>query len=214
MNHKRILVLLMLCSLPVKFFAADQSFWSKSYGLEQQLKYDEAIAHLQKKGTTSDNTEFLELRLGWLHYLNRDYNISINHYQKALKLNSRSIDGMVGILSPLAAQQRWNHITEICTQILNIAPFNYQAHLFLMQARQNQKRWSVLKLQAGSLAERFPTQVDPLIFLARAHLGTGDTQAAATAYRKVLMLYPTNVEAASFLASTSRASTRVSIAVI
>lgn len=181
------------------FVSADTSFWTQSYQLEQETKYKEAIALLKKKKVTKNNAEFITLRLGWLHYLNAEYNSAISYYKAAIKINSRSLDAKISLLNPLTAQKRWREVAYLCSQILDSSPWNYQANLFLMQAHSNQGDWQSLKKQATSLIERYPTSADPLVYLARANIQLGKANAAQNAYQKLLMLFPSNLEASYYL---------------
>jgi len=197
------LLLVLGGSLPAQTYAMN-SHWKDSYALEQKGEYGDAARVIEDFATRSTLRQFTLLRTAWLYYLDGDYSHSIKNYKKALESNQYSIDAQVGMLAPMAAQFRWAEITLVAGNILEISPWNYQAHLYLMQSRNNDRSWNALKIQAKALIKRFPTTVDPWIFLARAYHNEHNTKGAVAAYRHVLLRFPTNIEASLYIASATQ----------
>ncbi|MEJ2179875.1 MAG: tetratricopeptide repeat protein [Gammaproteobacteria bacterium] len=174
---------------------ADPDPWQESYRLENAYQYDAALNALN--GVSSDN-ELVNLRRGWLYYLKGSNSKSIDHYKKAIKKNSKSLDARLGIILPLMAQQRWREAESNAKKVLEVAPWNYHAHVRLMATEQALKQWSQLEKHARSVYERYPSDADALVFMARAYRKQGNDKAATQAYEKVLELAPDNFEARQY----------------
>ncbi|WP_455200299.1 tetratricopeptide repeat protein [Kaarinaea lacus] len=174
---------------------ADSDPWKESYRLESVYQYDAALNALN--GVSSDN-ELVLLRRGWLYYLKGSNSKSIDNYQKAIKKNSKSLDARLGIMLPLMAQQRWREAASNANKVLEVAPWNYHAHVRLMATEEALKQWSQLEKHARAVNERYPSDADPLVFLARAYRKQGNDKAAAQAYEKVLELVPDHFESKQY----------------
>ena len=170
--------------------------WQESYRLESIYQYDAALSALN--GINSDN-ELGLLRRGWLNYLKGSHSKAIDYYNKAINKNGKSLDARLGIILPLLAQQRWREAASNANKVLEVAPWNYHAHVRLMATEEALKQWSQLEKHARTVIERYPTDVDAYVFLARANRQLGNDKAAAQAYEKVLELVPSNFEASQFV---------------
>lgn len=197
-NRKLLLAILLLwfISWPATRALADVDPWQESYRLESLFQYDAALNALN--GASSDS-ELLLLRRGWLNYLKGAHSKSIDYYQKAISKNGKSLDARLGVILPLLAQQRWREAASNASKVLEVAPWNYHAHIRLMATQEALKQWSELEKHARLVNERYPTDVDTLVFLARAYRQLGNNNAATEAYRKVLELVPSNFEAGQFV---------------
>jgi tetratricopeptide (TPR) repeat protein len=190
-----VLVFLTLISSS-QLVLADVNPWQESYRLESIYQYDAALNALN--GVSSDN-ELALLRRGWLNYLKGAHSKSIENYNKAISKNARSLDARLGIILPLMAQQRWREAASNAHKVLEVAPWNYYAHVRLMATQEALKQWSDLEKHAKAVIERYPSDVDALVFLARAYRQLGNDNSATEAYKKVLELVPSNFEAAQFI---------------
>ena len=175
---------------------AEVNPWQESYRLESNYQYDAALNALN--GVSSDS-ELVFLRRGWLNYLKGSHSKSIDYYNKAINKNGKSLDARLGIILPLMAQQRWREAASNANKVLKVAPWNYHAHARLMATEEALKQWSQLEKHARSVTERYPSDVDALIFLARAYRQLGNENAAAQSYKKALELVPSNFEASQFV---------------
>jgi len=175
------------------------SIWQQSYELEKQKKYLEAAKLIQPKIQKSIKSEYAILRYAWLNYLAGKYNIAIDNYKLAIKYNSQSLDARLGIMLPLMAQSRWREATEFGEQVLAVAPWQYYAHIRLMACESALLLWSKLDKHASLVNEKYPSDVDTLIFLARAKINTGDKKSALKIYKKVIERLPNNAEALQFI---------------
>jgi tetratricopeptide (TPR) repeat protein len=177
--------------------------WSLSYSLEAQGNYARAIQALSPVVKEDPNNEFARLRVAWLKYLNKDYNASIRDYQRALAINELSLDAMLGTTLPLLAQGRWREAEKAANAVLDIAPWNYYAHLRLLAAIEGQAQWDALAERARALSARYPSDATAIVYIARAEARRGNTKAAIDAYTAVLARVPGHVEATGYLANTA-----------
>ncbi len=161
----------------------------------------EAVEWTPKMERISSTYEFTLMRIAWLYFQNKDYSQSIETYRKALALNPESIDAQIALLSPLAALNRWKEVAMLSSKVLESQRLSYQAHLFLMQAREHTQAWLALEDEARILIAKFPTEVDAWVYLGRSLRHQHKTTEAINAYQQVLVRYPNNMEALRYLQS-------------
>ena len=138
------------------------------------------------------------LRRGWLNYLKGSNSKSIEYYKKAIKYNSKSLDARLGITLPLMAQQRWREAASDAKKVLEVAPWNYHAHIRLMITEEALKQLTELEKHARSVAERYPSDADAYVFLGRAYRMLGNNNGTKQAYQKALEIAPANFEARQY----------------
>lgn len=188
-------ILFSQCLLVAASAYGDTNPWKESYRLENQYQYDAALSALNH---ASGDDELLLLRRGWLNYLKGSNSKAIEYYKKAISKNGNSLDARLGIILPLLAQQRWREAEQNANNALSIAPWNYYAHIRLMQAEQGLKQWQQLAKHAQTVHTRYPSDATVLIYLAHAQQRLGNHDAAKAAYQKVLQLLPDNFEASQY----------------
>lgn len=186
---------LLLLTLPG---IANANRWAESYKSEAMGEYAIAAEAIEPI-IENQNNEFAVLRHGWLNYLQGKYNESIQDYKKALSINKKSLDAMLGVTLPLLAQKRWREAANYSTRVISIAPWNYYAHVRLMICEEGQNQWKTLELHAESVTQRYPTDATILVYLARAKARLGKTGEARRAYQKVLERIPSHLEATQYL---------------
>jgi len=173
--------------------------WATSYALEANGQYEQAAALMVPAMDHGSASEYALLRYGWLNYLQGNYNDAIRAYKRALERNNRSIDARLGITLPLLAQKRWREASRYLNQVLAQSPFNYTAHIRLMICEEGQRKWESLATHAKNIAAYYPTDATPLVYLARAYAWQGKRKEAGDTYARVLIRFPTHVEAMRFL---------------
>ncbi len=179
---------------------ARADLWSDSYRLEAEARYGAAAALFDPLVKHQPTDEFALLRRAWLHYLGGNYNQSQSDYRRALQLNPQSLDARIGLCLPLLAQSRWKETAIAANEALEVAPWNYYAHLRLLVAEEGLKQWQTLLEHAETLHRRYPSDATALVYQARAHLWLGNRKAAAESYRQVLQRIPGHIEASQYLA--------------
>jgi len=185
----------LLITFSVTAYAAEDP-WQASYTLEGKGMYSEAIKQVEQASNSQVNDELKFLRLGWLYYLQGDYSDAKKSYKSALEKNRQSIDARLGLYNQLVAQKRWREAATYNQEILDVAPQHLQANLNAMAVEEHNQDWEHLVRRATKTLRYFPTSADALIYHARANKLLGDMFSARRSYKKVLMLYPSNLEAA------------------
>lgn len=178
---------------------AQSSVWQSSYQLETAGKYAEAIAAISNVPANSNDAEFKLTRLGWLHYLQGDYDGSIREYRLAIERNDRSIDARLGLTLPLLAQKRWREADQMARIVLERTPNNYTALLRLLVAQEGLRDWASMEKTALTLTACYPTDASGFVYLARAYAWLGRPEEARNAYSAVLVRYPNHAEAKAYL---------------
>jgi len=198
---KKLNLLLIASSLFVltPVFAIEKN-WKDSYAFEAKGEYNNAIDVIAPLLEIKKNNDFAWVRYGWLNYLQGNYNTAKNAYKNALKLNSVSLDAMLGVVNPLQAQKRWKEANYYINKALKEAPWNLQAHLLLMVEQQRQQNWGKLKTHAKEVNSHYPSNADALVYLARAHAWLKEKDQAKEAYSQVLTIIPAHIEASNYLA--------------
>lgn len=177
--------------------SAGDSVWKQSHQLEAEGDYEKAAAVI--KPWAASNDEYALLRYAYLKYMQGEYNESIEHYEKAIKLNPKSLSAKLGITLPQIAQGRWRQVKIYTRQVLLRSDWDYTAHLRLMMAEEAEKKWHTLDKHAGKVVVVYPSDVDSYVYLARANAWQGDTPVAKDAYTEVLHRSPDHLEAETYL---------------
>ena len=102
---------------------------------------------------------------------------------------------------PLLARQRWKEAASIARQALEVAPWNYYAHLRLLAAEEGEQQWQTIRKHSDQLHERYSSDATMLVYRAPARHWLGDMKGARENYLQVLQRIPGNIEAQQFLAA-------------
>ncbi len=187
-------------SLPV--FAQNdnalQKAFSDSYTQEYNKKYTEAIATLNK--VNSDNSYETNLRLGWLHYNNKNYPQSQLHYQKAVQLKPYSLEARLGLVKPLSALESWDKVLEQYEEVLKIDPQNYTAAYWAGVIQYNRKKYDAAIRLFEKLVNLYPFDYDANHMLAWCYLNTGRNNDAKLLFQVALLNRPGDASCLSGLA--------------
>ena len=196
MSSMKITTIIISFSLSFACYAGD-TMWKQSQRLEEKGDYEQAASVIEHAAKT-DN-EYAVLRYAYLKYKQGEYNDSIKYYNKAIKLNAKSLDAKLGITLPYIAQGRWRQVKVYTRQVLTKSDWDYTAHERLMMAEDGDKKWHSLGRHSGKLTTIYPTDATTLAYHARAKARLGNTPVASAAYKKVLMREPDHAEANEYL---------------
>ena len=206
MNIRFGLALLFMArlALPSTAYAGLADAWSDSYRLEASGQYIAAGKALAPVLEKYPRHEFAHLRLGWLNYLQGNHNDAIDEYKNAMVINSKSLDAKLGIILPMLAQQRWREAAYYSRQVIEVAPWNYYAHIRLMICEEAEGQWEALQKHASEATQRYPSDATIQVYLARAYVRLGKATQARVVYEEVLERIPRHLEAMQFLEKTPR----------
>jgi len=195
-SHRLTLLTVFTLLMSNNIFADE---WTDSYKLEAKGNFSAAAAVLKPFLTKKPINEFALLRHAWLNYSSRNYNDAIRDYQQALTLNPNSLDARLGLILPMMAQGRWREAALHATKVLDVAPWQYYAHIRLMACEEAMQQWNILENHASKVAERYPSDATIQVYLARAYISTGKTERALASYKRVKEMIPEHIEAIRFL---------------
>ncbi len=165
---------------------------ARSYEHENAKRYSQAIESLKPVVDQPGQEYLVNLRLGWLHYLNGDYENADRYYRKAVEAAPQSTEPRVGYLLPLLAQQRYAEAEKVARRVIELDPANYYANLRLAHALRRQGRLAEAEQVAKKMLQLQPTDVSLLSELALVHVAQGRKGEARAAFEQILTLSPTN----------------------
>lgn len=193
---KKIL-LLILC--PVFMLTAqhnDEKSFSKSYAFEYNSEYGKAIAALQE--INPDNYQ-VNLRLGWLYYLNKDYIRSETHYKKAVSQEPTSIEARFGLVLPMSALSNWNNVLNVYIEILKLDPNNSIANYRTATIYFNRKDYVNSAAYISKVIKMYPFDYDSNLLYGKILLAQNKTAEAKKHFEKALQYNPQSEEASNAL---------------
>jgi tetratricopeptide (TPR) repeat protein len=188
---KKILIIALALTPSISNAQNDQVLhqaFSESYTLEYNKKYSEAIMAITKQKAEQKYEVFV--RLGWLHYLNKQYAQSIQLYQQACRMMPYSIEAKLGLVKPLSALENWNQVMEQYEAILKIDPQNYTANYWAGVMQYNRKQYEPAQKMFEKLINLYPFDYDANHMLAWTYLNLGRKNDARLLFNKTLLIKP------------------------
>jgi tetratricopeptide (TPR) repeat protein len=158
----------------------------KSYEFEKTANYTGAIKELV--GIYSANDYFINIRLGWLFYLSKNYSESLKYYQKAIVLKPYAIEAKFGCIKPLSALEKWDKVEDQYLEILKIDPQNSIANYWLGVIYYNRKDYISSNRLFEKVVNLYPLDYDSVIMLAWTKLNLGKTNEAKVLFNHALTL--------------------------
>ena len=131
----------LMMNAKAQTFEEVQKAFKASYVSEYKLDYTGAIGLLQKV-YKSDSYE-LNLRLGWLTYLAKDYTKSMEYYQKAIDTRKFSTEARFGYIKPANEAKQYTKAYQKYEEILKIDPYNSVANYWVGVNYYNVKKYEV-----------------------------------------------------------------------
>jgi len=172
------------------------SHFNASLAFEKQGNYAAALKEMEAIGAEGKESYAVNVRLGWLYYKNSQYDPSENYYRLGIMLSGqKSIEAMLGLTLPLAANQDWKQVESTYQKILGIDPENYSANLRLGQIYLNQGDFARAATYLDRIAERYPTDYETVLSTAWNDFSLGKTTDARRLFERTLMLSPGDTSA-------------------
>jgi tetratricopeptide (TPR) repeat protein len=189
---KRLLFisLLVFCALKLnaQTNAVLQKAFRNSYTDEYNKNYTAAISDISPY--YSENSYEVNIRLGWLNYLNKNYNASQSYYLKATIIRPGAIEAKFGYVKPLSFLQSWDKVLEQYQAILKIDPQNTQASYWAGVIHYNRKQYEVAIKYFRVVVILYPFDYDGNHMLAWATLMAGKKAEAKPFFEKALIIKP------------------------
>ncbi len=165
-----------------------QKAFHNSYNDEAGKNYSAAISDISPY--YSESSYDINIRMGWLYYLNKDYTMSEQYYHKAVGLRPGSIEAKFGYVQPLSLLQSWDKVLEQYLAIIKIAPQNTQANYWAGVIYYNRKDYPSAIKCFKLVADLYPFDYDSTHMLGWALLQSGHKAEARTCFETALIIKP------------------------
>jgi tetratricopeptide (TPR) repeat protein len=170
-----------------------QEAFASSYKHETDGDYSKAIDVLRK--TYDEQSYELNLRLGWLSYLNGSFTESTAYYNKAIQLMPFSIEARLGFALPASAQGNWDHVVTKYNEILKIDPNHYVTNYRMGLIYYYREDYAMAFKYFERIANMFPFDYDAIHMYAWVHLKQGKKKEAQVLFNKTLLIRPNDASA-------------------
>ena len=194
---KRYLFLTTLLMLSITSFSQDYTkliaAFGDSYAKEKAGKYSDAAAALR---SNYDPTSYeINLRLGWLTYLQGQFSESIAYYNKAIDIMPYAIEPRLGLVAPAAALGNWTLVTSHYNKILSIDPNNTLVLYRMGVISYERKEYTQAYQYLEKVVNLYPFDHDSVIMLAWTNLRLGKAREAKILFNKALLYNPSDASA-------------------
>lgn len=164
----------------------------KSYDYEQVGKYKESMKTLFPLYKKYPKGYTLNLRLGWLSYLDKKYSDAIKYYKKASIINTYAFEPKLGLIRVYLANYSYENAQNISTELLKIDYYNYYANLYMCKALIGQKKYDVAIEVLNKMLTIYPTDI---LFLEQLLISYKEThnKMYQNIYESILILDPNNI---------------------
>jgi tetratricopeptide (TPR) repeat protein len=197
MKSVSALLFLLICGLNSFSFAQDADKIKAAFNLsieeEAAKNYDRAIQSMMQ--VYSENSYEVNMRLGWLTYINAKYDESINYYKKAVKLKPMSTEALWGLASPLSMKQKWVELNDTYLAIIKNDPKNSLANYYVGLFYYSDKNYAKAKSYFDVSLELNPMDSEVCRMSAWTNYFLKNKDVALALFNRVLMLNHTNSSA-------------------
>ncbi|MEI8075501.1 MAG: tetratricopeptide repeat protein [Bacteroidota bacterium] len=162
--------------------------FKESYTFEYSKLYAEAIAALAK--VHDENSYELQLRLGWLNYMNKNYTQSQAFYSKAVSLKPYAVEAKLGLVKPLSALESWDKVLQLYEEVIKIDPQNYTANYWAGAIYYTRKKYEPASRLFEKIVNLYPFDYDGNHMLAWTYLNMGKNNEAKAFFNKALLNRP------------------------
>lgn len=169
-----------------------------SYDYEKMENYEDAIKAIYPVYKAFPDTYTVNLRLGWLYYLNGSYANSISHYKASMKACPNAVEAMLGLTLPLMAQGKWQDTEKQLHYLTSIDFFNYYGNLRLAISLKHQNKNNEAIKITEKMLSIYPSDVSFLQEKAENHAILKDFHGAHITFQSVLILDPNNIPAKEY----------------
>lgn len=171
--------------------------FSASYRAETAENYSAGISSLKAVYRSDDYA--VNVRLGWLFLLSKQYTESISYYDRAIKLKPYVIEARFGLIKALNALESWDKVKEQYEAILKIDPQNTTSLYWLGILLYNRKDYDNAARNFEKIVNLYPMDYGSVIMLAWTRLYQGKKSDAKVLFNHALLLSPHDASATSGL---------------
>ena len=137
----------------------------------------------------------MNLRLGWLHYMLKDYSGSEGYYKKATELKPFSVEAKFGYVKPLSVLEKWNDVLRQYQDILKIDEMNGQANYWIASLFYSRKDYKNAIKYLEKVVNLYPFDYSGTLLLGWSYLQNSQPSDAKILFGKVLLMKPGDTSA-------------------
>ncbi len=194
---KTIVCLLLVLFAPfLKGQQNSELAFSKSYSFEYETQYTKAITALTDLHMDSYQ---VNLRLGWLYYLSKDYVKSEQYYKKAITLEPTSIEARFGLVLPLSTVANWNSVLTAYLEVVKLDPNNSIANYRIASIFYARKDYVNAKSYVAKVLKLYPFDYDSNLLSGKILMAQAKNADAKKYITKALEYNPQSEEAKTAL---------------
>ena len=191
MKHVIILAL-VICCFSIKAQQTSESAFAKSYSFEYETQYAKAITALSELHIESYQ---INLRLGWLYYLSKDYIKSEQYYRKAVASEPASIEARFGLVLPLSTLGNWNNVLSVYLEITKLDANNSIANYRLASIYYTRKDYANATQYVSKVLKLYPFDYDSNLLTGKILMAQAKNADAKKYFTKALEYNPQSEEA-------------------
>lgn len=167
--------------------------FSESYTKEKSGKYGDAVSAL--KAYYDPASYEINLRLGWLTYLQGQFTESLGFYNKAIELMPYAIEPRLGVVLPASSMGNWDVVISHYNKILSIDPNNTVTLYRLGLISYDRKDYKQAYQHFEKVVNLYPFDYQSMLMLAWTDYRLGKTREAKVLFNKVLLYSPGDTSA-------------------
>lgn len=158
---------------------------------ETSGNYAKAVQTLEAVYKDNSDDYLMNLRLGWVNYLAKNYEESKGYYSQAFTVSgNKAVDALLGKTYPLSAQNAWDAVAATYHSVLKLDPLNYTANLRLGQIMLTRGLYGEAKSYLEKAHTLYPGSYEPNLSLGWTYYYLGNRQKATALLTAALMLSP------------------------
>ncbi len=170
-----------------------------SYQFERRGEYARAREALLPVYENFPRGYTVNLRLGWLFYLEGHYRNAIHHYRIAAAVAPGAVEPLLGLSLPYLAQKNWTRVEALMYQVLKRDFYNYYGNLRLAVALRKEGKYAQAEAVCRKMLTLYPTDTAFLTELALDLYQQGKRRRALEIFRNILILDPANPVASKYV---------------
>ena len=194
---KRLILITLFFFSVLKLSAQDytklSAAFSDSYVREKAGKFGEAVLSLK---TIYDPASYeINLRLGWLTYLQGQFTESLAYYNRAIELMPYAIEPRFGVVLPSSSMGNWDMVIDQYNKILAIDPKNTVTLYRLGLISYDKKDYNQAYQYFEKVVNLYPFDYQNVVMLAWTNYRLGKMREAKILFNKALLYYPDDASA-------------------
>ncbi|MDT8448366.1 MAG: tetratricopeptide repeat protein [bacterium] len=198
---RKLLVLFVLLLWAAPLWAQNEvaEAYQRSYALESAQDYPRAAAALIPLWEVHPQGYTLNLRLGWLYYLQNKQANAIEHYTRAVQAYPLSLEARLGLSLPYLAQRRWSEAEQILTDVLKRDHYNFYGNLYLARVYRFEGKLELAETLLMQTLYLYPTNSQLLLEWGEVLTAQNKVEQGRQVLADLLVLDPENLRAKALL---------------